>query len=257
VTKLAFITASIAAHAAVAVVAVAGGGHAPSRGASPGAIDVELVTEAQPAPPVAETPRAEPARDRGQHLPLPAHTHPYPVAADHHARAHDPALEHPRAEEREQHREPAVTPATEAAAVVTAGAPAMPTFSISLGGATTTGGAVASTPAPASAAHAPVPSDDETPIPEAAASVRAKLAQGALPAYPPLAQSEQLEASVPLEIVVDVAGSVVEARVLEPAGNGFDAAALAAVKRYRFSPAQKNGRAVRVRMRWVVEFKLR
>jgi TonB family protein len=88
-------------------------------------------------------------------------------------------------------------------------------------------------------------------------TVRARLMHGALPSYPPLAHSEQMEASVPLELVVSADGAVVDARVLEPAGHGFDASALAAVRRYRFSPAQRDGHPVRVRMRWVVDFKIR
>jgi len=41
------------------------------------------------------------------------------------------------------------------------------------------------------------------------------------------------------------------------AGFGLDEAARQAVTRYRFSPALRDGRAVRVRMRWIVQFRLR
>jgi TonB family protein len=50
---------------------------------------------------------------------------------------------------------------------------------------------------------------------------------------------------------------VIDARVLHPAGLGLDAAALTAVRRYRFTPAERGGHPVRVRMRWSVEFRLR
>ena len=60
-----------------------------------------------------------------------------------------------------------------------------------------------------------------------------------------------------LEIVVDAGGHVMDARVTKRAGFGFDDAALAAVRTYRFAPAQHEGRAVGVRMRWSVSFRLR
>jgi len=41
------------------------------------------------------------------------------------------------------------------------------------------------------------------------------------------------------------------------AGYGLDEAALTAIRAYRFSPAVRAGRAVPVRMRWVVQFRLR
>jgi TonB family protein len=62
---------------------------------------------------------------------------------------------------------------------------------------------------------------------------------------------------VPLEIVVSPAGTVETARVLRPAGHGLDQAALDAVRSYRFAPATKDGHAVRVRMQWLVQFRLR
>jgi TonB family protein len=74
--------------------------------------------------------------------------------------------------------------------------------------------------------------------------------------YPDLARAADVEADVPLELVVDEVGAVIDAHVLRPAGLGLDAAALAAVRRYRFTPAERAGRPVRVRMRWSVEFRL-
>jgi TonB family protein len=67
---------------------------------------------------------------------------------------------------------------------------------------------------------------------------------------------------VPLEIVVDTSGSVVEARVARsgaagPGADLFEQAALAAIRSFRFAPAEVAGRPVRVRMRWPVQFRLR
>jgi len=80
-----------------------------------------------------------------------------------------------------------------------------------------------------------------------AVQVPARLVQSAAAAYPAHARADD----------VDREGRVVEARVTRPAGHGFDAAALTAVRAYRFSPAEREGHAVRVRMPWSVQFRLR
>jgi outer membrane biosynthesis protein TonB len=49
----------------------------------------------------------------------------------------------------------------------------------------------------------------------------------------------------------------VSARALTRAGYGLDAAALQGIRGYRFSPAMRAGRPVAVRMRWIVQFRLR
>lgn len=85
----------------------------------------------------------------------------------------------------------------------------------------------------------------------------ARLLQSVTPAYPAAARELGLEAVTKLEIVVDEDGRVVHASFLERAGDGFDEAALAALRDYRFSPARVGDRVVRVRMPWSVEFRLR
>lgn len=96
----------------------------------------------------------------------------------------------------------------------------------------------------------------ESIVPESTVSVPARLVAVEPVVYPPDARVEQVEADVPVEIVVDTGGRVTEATLLRRAGYGFDDSALAAVRRYRFTPAQKAGQPVRVRMRWVVQFRL-
>ena len=91
---------------------------------------------------------------------------------------------------------------------------------------------------------------------EAGVSSRARLLEGTPPEYPPAARAAAVEADLPLEIVVDASGAVVDARLLRHAGYGLDEAALRAVRGYRFIPAQRAGRGVSVRMRWVVDFRL-
>ena len=65
-----------------------------------------------------------------------------------------------------------------------------------------------------------------------------------------------VEGKVILEIIVDAAGRVTASRLVQAAGMGFDEAALSAIGQYRFAPATLDGRAVSVRMRWAVEFRL-
>jgi protein TonB len=92
--------------------------------------------------------------------------------------------------------------------------------------------------------------------PENGVSSQARLLEGTPPEYPPAARAAAVEADLPLEIVVDASGAVIDARLLRHAGYGLDEAALRAIRAYRFAPAQRAGHGVSVRMRWVVDFRL-
>jgi len=85
---------------------------------------------------------------------------------------------------------------------------------------------------------------------------RARQVGGTKPRYPAEAIAQGVELGSPLafEIVVDESGRVVQTRALRHAGYGFDEAAVAALRTYRFTPAKRNGRAVPVRMTWTVDF---
>ncbi len=96
----------------------------------------------------------------------------------------------------------------------------------------------------------------DAPVPEQGVSVRAQLARGGAPPYPPGARAEGVEGDVALELVLSTSGTVDSVRVVKGVGHGFDEAAVAAVRNYRFSPATKDGHPVRVRMRWTMEFRL-
>ena len=76
------------------------------------------------------------------------------------------------------------------------------------------------------------------------------------PVYPPQALHDRIEGSVGLEITLDETGAVVDARVTEPAGHGFDEAAVAAVRQWTFEPARKNGAAVRATVHLALPFQL-
>jgi TonB family protein len=72
--------------------------------------------------------------------------------------------------------------------------------------------------------------------------------------YPADALRDRLEATVGLELVVDETGAVADARVVAPAGHGFDEAALAAVRGFTFEPARRNGAPVRSTVQLNYEF---
>lgn len=95
-------------------------------------------------------------------------------------------------------------------------------------------------------------------VADADVTTRAHQVGGTEPTYPPeaVAQGVELSAPLPFEIVVDASGRVTSAQPLRRAGYGFDEAALAALRTFRFAPAMRGGRAVGVRMRWTVDFRL-
>jgi len=77
------------------------------------------------------------------------------------------------------------------------------------------------------------------------------------PAYPARARLRRQEGAVVLEFVVDSAGTTrdIEVVLSDPPGV-FDAAAVGAVERWRFRPGVKDGRAVAVRVRQKMTFRL-
>lgn len=108
-----------------------------------------------------------------------------------------------------------------------------------------------------SASRGDTASSDAAAAAEHDVDVPARLLAAAPLAYPPAARQSEVELDFPLEIVVDASGRVVSARALSHAGYGLDEAALQGIRGYRFSPAMRAGRSVAVRMRWIVQFRLR
>jgi TonB family protein len=74
--------------------------------------------------------------------------------------------------------------------------------------------------------------------------------------YPPAAQASGLTADVLLRLRVEADGSVSEATVMQPAGHGFDEAAVDAARRFVFSPALVNGKPVAVKIPFKYSFTL-
>ena len=221
-----------------------------------------VVPVVAPSPPVP----ANAAKDD----PPPTHTHPYPVDPSHDAHPHDPSLQHdhaaPADHDHDHDRaapssEPAhAEPAAAAPALVSTGS-TLPKFDLSSGSGAPTGVRVAGSGtgsgAPSGTGAGAGGESDEVVHAASSVQVSARLVQSVVAAYPVLARADEVEGDVGVEIVLDREGRVIDARVTHPAGHGFDEAALVAVRAYRFSPARREGRAVRVRMPWSVQFRLR
>lgn len=94
----------------------------------------------------------------------------------------------------------------------------------------------------------------EQPTPAAPVIVRPQLVYFHDAAYPPQALAAGLEADVVLKLVVGVDGSVQSAEVVEPVGNGFDEAAVAAAQQFVFTPAQRDGQPIAVAIEYVYRF---
>lgn len=76
------------------------------------------------------------------------------------------------------------------------------------------------------------------------------------PGYPKGALALGIEATVVVEVVIDSTGIITTVNLLRPAGRGFDEAAIACVNKWRFHPAQKDGRPVDIYASIEVNFRL-
>ncbi|MHB8878770.1 MAG: TonB family protein [Myxococcaceae bacterium] len=72
--------------------------------------------------------------------------------------------------------------------------------------------------------------------------------------HPPEALAKGLTADVTLSVTIGADGAVTEARVTTPAGEGFDEAAIAAVRAFRFSPAEVDGAPAPVTIEYTYHF---
>jgi TonB family protein len=248
---------SVALHGMMAFV-VLGVLGVPSRQASAPAaraerqVDVEVVA----APPLdsQDVHRDVVSDQRHDHPHAAPHSHPYPLPPDHDATPHSPEIDH-----RVLPGAPAEPPR-----VVVASAPARPTFAIALGRAdATTGGSFAAGGAgdgsgrgsQNGSADAAAPARDDLFV-DADVSAHARLSTPLRPDYPAAARAQGIEATVTLEIIVGRDGNVAEVHVVKGAGYGFEDSAVRALGRARFTPAIRDGRPVRVRMPWTIDFRL-
>jgi len=234
---------STAIHAAILLAPV--GHRDPSGGTVFDAEGVDILTD--PAPP-RDTPEAEPAvlQPGSPAARRPAHTHPYRVARSRDWTPNDPSIEHA----------PASPPATAVAPAPSAPLGATiddaPRFTMAIGAAAGDACGVVS-----ASGSAPARESEDAPVAEESVDAPARLVRGPAPAYPDAARADGVEGDVRLELVVDTSGAVESARVLRGAGRGLDDAALRAARQFRFAPATRQGRAVRVRVGWSMQFRLR
>ncbi len=77
------------------------------------------------------------------------------------------------------------------------------------------------------------------------------------PVYTADALRREIEGDVILEVVVLASGAVGQIRVVRSLGHGLDEAAVAAMRRWRFHPARRQGVAVDVVVEVAMEFRLR
>ena len=74
------------------------------------------------------------------------------------------------------------------------------------------------------------------------------------PRYPPELQRKGVQGSVTVAFIVDSDGRVTRAKVQKSSHPGFNRAALKAVKRWKFEPGKREGKAVQFRMRVPITF---
>ena len=81
-----------------------------------------------------------------------------------------------------------------------------------------------------------------------------KLIQAMAPEYPPAALAAGKTAKVKVRITIDVTGTVTKVDVLEPVGDGFDEAAVAAAMQYVFEPAEVDGKPAAIAVETTINF---
>lgn len=78
------------------------------------------------------------------------------------------------------------------------------------------------------------------------------------PSYPPVAAAKKAEGTVLLSVLVSETGQVAEVKILRGAGGstGLNEAAVSAVKKWKFQPAVKDGKRVKVWVTYPIVFKI-
>src|SRR5262245_21201486 len=97
---------------------------------------------------------------------------------------------------------------------------------------------------PAAAAPRPAPVVTKSP----------KLLQAQAPEYPPAALEAGKEAKVRVRIHIDATNIVTAVDVIEPVGDGFDEAAVAAAMQYIFEPAEIDGAPAPIAVETTINF---
>lgn len=108
------------------------------------------------------------------------------------------------------------------------------------------------TPAPAPLKGTPAPEPTEgparassPPVPDDSAETPPKILSIVKPVYPPIALRARMHGVVILRVFVGETGTPLDVEIVRDAAGGLGEAAVAAVRRWRFEPARRNGTAVR------------
>lgn len=96
--------------------------------------------------------------------------------------------------------------------------------------------------------------DDKTPAPTGQVTKTPQLIQAVAPEYPPAALAAGKTAAVKVRIHIDAGGIVTAVDVLEPVGDGFDEAAVAAAMQYIFDPAEIDGKPAAIQVETTINF---
>lgn len=87
-------------------------------------------------------------------------------------------------------------------------------------------------------------------------SVKPRVLKSFKPAYPQEAKAARIEGPVKLSVLINTDGLVQEVKVLEGPGHGLNETAQEALKKFVFSPAEKEGVKVAARIVFVYRFRL-
>ena len=83
-----------------------------------------------------------------------------------------------------------------------------------------------------------------------------RLSEVANPYYTPEARKKKIEGTVTLAIVVNQKGDVTDAKVVKGLGYGLDENAIVAVKEWKYTPTEKDGEPIAVKMEVTIDFYL-
>src|SRR5262245_32388469 len=81
-----------------------------------------------------------------------------------------------------------------------------------------------------------------------------RLIQAVAPEYPPAALAAGKQAKVKVRLHIDATGVVTKVDVVEPVGDGFDEAAVAAALQYVFEPAEIDGKPGPIQVETTINF---
>ena len=106
----------------------------------------------------------------------------------------------------------------------------------------------------------PMPGDTSRPpepVPEVFVAERPRVLDEVKAAYPADAQRMGIEGYVDAKLLISEKGDVIEVKIIKTAGHGFDEAARAALKKFKFSPARtSDGKAVPTNIVYKYRFEL-